>query len=111
MQQLTALHTGLYQRALGRIFGSHIISHEGIRQNLIRASKDAKSLLEKGKKDEMPKEKPEIIFIEVNRLYASLQKQPRESTEEKTGVMHICWRPRPECRKEYILKDIHIVRM
>lgn len=98
-------------KSLERIFGSRVISHEGIRQNLIRASKDAKLLLEKGRKDEMPKEKPGIIFIEVDGLYASLQKQPKRSTEEKIGVIHTGWEPRPECRKEYILRDIHIVRM
>ena len=98
-------------KSLERIFGNQVISHEGVRQNLIRASKDAKSLLEKGRKDEMPKEKAGIIFIEVDGLYASLQKQPKRSTEEKIGVIHTGWEPRPECRKEYILGDIHIVRM
>ena len=46
-------------KSLGRIFGSQAASHEGIGQNLIRASKDAKLLLKRSRKDKTPKEKPE----------------------------------------------------
>jgi hypothetical protein len=97
-------------RSLERIFGGQVISHEGIRQNLIKVSDEAKVLLQREKKNKRPKENPGIIFIEVDGLYASLQKQSRRSTEEKIGVIHTGWDPRSECRGEYVLKDIRIVR-
>jgi hypothetical protein len=96
--------------SLERIFGGRVISHEGIRQNLIRTSDEAKVLLQRERKNKRPKENPGIIFIEVDGLYASLQKQSRRSTEEKVGVIHTGWDPRSECRGEYVLKDIRIAR-
>ena len=39
------------------------------------------------------KESPWIIFIEVDGLHASLQKQSRRSAEEKVGVIHTGWAP------------------
>jgi hypothetical protein len=97
-------------KSLERIFGGQVISHEGIRQNLIKASDEVKVLLQRERENERPKESPGIIFIEVDGLYASLQKQSRRSTEEKVGVIHTGWNPRWECRGEYVLKDIRIVR-
>jgi hypothetical protein len=95
---------------LERILGGRVISHEGIRQNLIKASDEAKALFEKEKKHERPKENPGIIFIEVDGVHASLQKQSRRSTEEKVGVIHTGWEPRSECQGEYMLKGKRIVR-
>jgi len=97
-------------RSLERIFGGQVISHEGIRQNLIKVSDEAKVLLQRERKNKGPKENPGIIFIEVDGLYASLQKQSRRSTEEKVGVIHTGWDHRSECQGEYVLKDIRIVR-
>jgi hypothetical protein len=51
-------------RSLERIFGGQVISHEGIRQNLIKVSDEAKVLLQREKKNKRPKENPGIIFIE-----------------------------------------------
>ena len=97
-------------RSLERIFGGQVISHEGIRQNLIKVSDEAKVLLQRERKNKGPKENPGIIFIEVDGLYASLQKQSRRSTEEKVGVIHTGWDHRSECQGEYVLKDIRKVR-
>ena len=97
-------------RSLERIFGGQVISHEGIRQNLIKVSDEAKVSLQRERKNKRSKENPGIIFIEVDGLYASLQKQSRRSTEEKVGVIHTGWDHRSECQGEYVLKDIRIVR-
>ncbi len=72
-------------RSLERIFGGQVISHEGIRQNLIKVSDEAKVLLQRERKNKRPKENPGIIFIEVDGLYASLQKQSRRSTDRRRG--------------------------
>ena len=93
-----------------RIFGSQVISHEGIRQSLIKVSDEAKTLPKRRKKGKKPEGSPKFIFIEVDGLYASLQRQPKRSTEKKVGVIHTGWAPRQGCQGEYTLKDIHIVR-
>jgi hypothetical protein len=98
------------EKSLERIFGGRVISHEGIRQNLIRASDEIKVLLQRERENKSPRGDPWIIFIEVDGLYASLQKQSRRSTEERVGVIHTGWEPRLGCRGEYTLKGVRIVR-
>src|SRR5690606_42028308 len=43
-------------KSLERIFGGQVISHEGIRQNLIKASDEVKVLLQRERENERPKE-------------------------------------------------------
>jgi hypothetical protein len=100
----------IVQKSLERIFGGRVISHEGIRQNLIRASDEVKVLLERERENKRPRGDPWIIFVEVDGLYASLQKQSRRSTEEKVGIIHTGWEPRPGCQSEYALKRVRVVR-
>ena len=97
-------------KSLKRIFGGQVVSHEGIRQNLIKVSDETKVLLQRERENRGSKESSWIIFIEVDGLHASLQKQSRRSTEEKVGVIHTGWEPRLGCRGEYTLKGVRIVR-
>jgi hypothetical protein len=85
------------------------MNHEGIRQNLIKVSDEVKVLLQRERNNKESKESPRIIFVKVDGLYASLQKQSRSSTEETVGVIHTGWASRSECRGEYVLKDIRVV--
>lgn len=95
----------LAAESLERIFGSRVISHEGIRQNVFKASKAAEAHVRSDPTCGRLKREPGILFIEADGLYVSLQRQlKRRGLEEKVAIAHEGWVPRPTCMKEFMLR-------
>lgn len=95
-----------YRAARDRIeelMGERLISHEGIRQMVLKTSEVIESIPE----EEKPVKKSGVVFIEADGLWSAKQgkkrrKRGRRKKEEaKLCVVHEGWRPRYPGSKEY----------
>lgn len=96
-----------YRDARDRIedlYGFPLISHEGIRQNLLKVAavsqRDAENKIITGEGSRVV----DIIFIEVDGFYSHMQKQKqtkkqKRNKETKMAVIHEGWAPRTNSKK------------
>ena len=84
------------------LFGSRVLSHEKIRQLLIKSS----NTLQKAVKPEVPKKKVGILFIEADGFWTGVQKRgvvKGKKRETKLVVVHEGWEKRQ--KDDYRLKN------
>lgn len=85
---------------LNDFLGYQAMSHETIRQEVLKInSKETKSQ-EKGKPKDV-----DVLFLEVDGLFVSKQKSKRKNREIKIGVIHEGWEKRHPSSNEYVLKN------
>ena len=78
------------RESLEDLFGSQVLSHEKIRQLLIKSS----DILQTAVKPEVPKKKVSILFIEADGFWAGIQKRgpvKGKKRETKLVVVHEGW--------------------
>ena len=89
--------------SLEELYGCQVISHETIRQLMIKAGKQIE-LEEKRKRQEPEgKKKVPIIFIEADGCFLHMQRQNRRNQELKMILAHDGWENRTPGSKEYEL--------
>src|SRR5690606_19391198 len=89
--------------SLKSLFGERVLSHESIRQVIQVVGKKLRT--EEANQREFPagKDKVPVLFLEVDGLWTSLQKEKSSSTETRILVSHEGWKPRYPSSEEYVL--------
>ncbi len=84
------------------IMGERLISHEGIRQMVLKASE----IIDKARVEEKRPKKRGMVFVEADGLWTGKQgkkkrRKKQKKEESKLGVVHEGWRPRYPGSQEY----------
>lgn len=91
------------RESLKHLFGHQIVSHETIRQLILRLGElVAKEEEEKREKAEGTRKVP-VLFVEADGYWCSMQKSKRKSREMRMMVAHEGWQRRTPSSKEYEL--------
>ena len=101
-----AMLTGSYRaaaRSLKEIYGYPVISHESIRQLAVATGLELEKRKEEQLADPQGTRKVKYLFLEVDGLVVSLQRQKRRRIEEKLLTVHEGWEPRHPSSNEYEL--------
>jgi len=91
------------EKAFKNLFGERVISHESIRQVVQAAGEELRQ--EEAKQREFPagERKLPVLFLEVDGLWASLQREKKPSIEARILVSHEGWEARHPSSEEYKL--------
>lgn len=80
--------------------GYRVMSHEKIRQRVLAIKKDGTP-----KKDVHDLKQAKVIFLEIDGVHASLQREKTSSKEVKVATMHEGWEPESPGSDRYRLKN------
>lgn len=84
------------------------ISHETLRQWVLKAAEEIRKREGKMWEEECPCEEKEIVFCEVDGCHVPLQREATRSAEVKVGMFYDGREPRYSSGKGYRLKNKHI---
>jgi len=89
--------------SLKSLFGERVLSHESIRQVIQVAGKKLRTEEANQREFTGGKDKVPVLYLEVDGLWTSLQKEKSSSTETRILVSHEGWKPRYPSSEEYVL--------
>ena len=88
---------------LKRFYGHQVASHEWIRQMVLDTWEQIKSEEEKRRAKAEGARKVDILFVEADGYWCSMQREKRRKREVRMAVSHEGWAPRSPGSKEYEL--------
>jgi hypothetical protein len=91
------------KESLKRLYGHQVVSHEAIRQLILRLGE----LIDKEEEEKREKaqgtKKVPVLFVEADGYWCSMQRERKKSRETKMVVSHEGWRARAPGSNEYEL--------
>ena len=92
---------------LERFYGHRVLSHEGIRQIVLKVGKMIEAdVIDRCKnQSEAPRKKVSILFLESDGWWVPMQKGKRRSREVKMLLSHEGWKRRSPGSSEYLLNE------
>jgi len=96
--------------SLKQFYGHRPVSHETIRQAIIKIGKSLEDINEDAIANPKGKRKVDIVFIEADGLYVSLQREKKRNTEEFNAVIYEGWEPRTPGSKDFKLVNPRLYR-
>ena len=107
-----AIHAGIsgpsYRVAaesLARVMGGTVMSHEGVRQQVLKAGDIAEALEEDLIDKADGKRQVDFVFMEADGIWQHLQRETKSKVEEKMVTVHEGWEPRAGNPNEFSLKN------
>lgn len=101
---LTASYRGA-EESLASVHGKPVVSHETIRQTVLRASEMLSETEKAWLAGAEGKRRARVLFLEVDGLSVPLQQDEKNRIEERAVTCHEGWEPRYPGSKEYRLKN------
>lgn len=104
---LQGVMTSSYRGAaesLSSLFGKPIVSHETVRNTVMRASEGLGKAEQAWLERTEGKRRVPVLFLEVDGLSVSLQRDRKKRVEERVVTCHEGWEPRYPGSREYRLK-------
>ena len=90
-------------KSLEELYGHHVISHETMRQLVLKTGKQIGSEEKRRKQEPEGKNKVPIIFMEADGCVLHMQRQNKRNQELKVMIAHERWENRTPGNKEYEL--------
>lgn len=101
---VTASYRGA-EESLASLHGKPVVSHETVRQTVLRASETLGEAEKAWLTRAEGKRQVPVVFLEVDGLSVSLQQDPKNRIEERAVTCHEGWEPRYPGSNEYRLKN------
>ena len=89
--------------SLGRLYGHQVVSHETIRQLILRLGELVEKEEEKKREEANGTRKVPVLFVEADGYWCSMQREKKKSRETRMMVAHEGWEGRTPSSKEYEL--------
>jgi hypothetical protein len=91
------------RESLKRLYGHQVVSHETIRQLILRLGELMEKEEEKKREEANGTRKVPVLFVEADGYWCSMQKGKKKSREMRMMVAHEGWEGRTPSSKEYEL--------
>ncbi|MGI6661972.1 MAG: UPF0236 family transposase-like protein [Bacillota bacterium] len=89
--------------SLARLYGHQVVSHETIRQLILRLGELVEKEEEKKREEAKGTRKVPVLFVETDGYWCSMQRDKKKSREMRMMVAHEGWEGRTPSSKEYEL--------
>jgi hypothetical protein len=91
------------RESLARLYGHQVVSHETIRQLILRLGELVEKEEEKKREEAKGTRKVPVLFVETDGYWCSMQRDKKKSREMRMMVAHEGWEGRTPSSKEYEL--------
>jgi hypothetical protein len=96
--------------SLEKAMGKRVVSHETVRQIVKSAGLAMEEGANKENEEVVQKKRVGLLFLEVDALHVSLQRDKKRTVPEYVCTIHGGWKPRTPGSKDYKLKKIVQIR-